>query len=287
MDKKDIMLALMNVEEFPTLPQVVTRIIELCEDEEVHVDDLAKVISQDQSITARILKLSNSAYYGYLRKVNTISKAVTILGFDTIRSLSISASVFDTFKRIKSNYNFNRCQFWLHSIGVANISKMICRYINNRKDIESVFLGGLLHDIGKLFFESYYNAQYDDVIREVTVNSCSIREAEQQIFNVTHDEVGGWLTDRWKFPDDLIHAIQYHHNLENCPEENLLIASIVHIADHICRVHNIGSGGDSLIPVINPIALSSTQLNEQDIHDISEKVPEEKENIFTFMAIMD
>jgi len=286
-NKQDIMVALMNVEEFPTLPQVVTRIIELCEDEEVHVDDLAKVILQDQSIAARILKLANSAYYGYLRKVNTISKAITILGFDSIRSLSISASVFDTFKKIKSNYNFNRCQFWLHSIGVANISKMICIYINNRKDKEAVFLGGLLHDIGKLFFESYYNVQYEDVVREVTVERCSIRDAEQKIFNVTHDEVGGWLTDRWKFPDDLIHAIQFHHNLDMCPEEDILITSIVHIADHICRIHNIGSGGDILIPQINPIAFSAANLTEEDIQKISDKVPEEKENIFTFMAIMD
>ena len=286
MDKQDIMFAIMNVEEFPTLPQIITKIIDACEDEKVSVDDLAKIISNDPSICARILKLANSAYYGYLRKVNTISKAITILGFETIKTLSISASVFDSFKKIRSNYNFNRCQFWLHSIGTATISKVVCRHVNNR-NIEVAFLVGLLHDMGKLFFESYYDPQFEEVMKLVTVNRCSIYDAELQVFGVSHDEVGGWLTERWKFPADLVNPIQHHHNLKACPEEHAQFAAMVSVADRICRIHNIGSGGDNLIPEINPLTLEILGLTEQDIEEISEKVTEEKENIFTFMAIMD
>jgi putative nucleotidyltransferase with HDIG domain len=280
------MFAIMNVEEFPTLPQIITKIIDACEDEQVTVDDLAKIISNDPSICARILKLANSAYYGYLRKVNTISKAITILGFETIKTLSISASVFDSFKKIRSNYNFNRCQFWLHSIGTATICKVICRHIHNH-DVEVVFLVGLLHDIGKLFFESYYEPQFEEVMKLVTVNRCSIYDAESQVFGVTHDEVGGWLTERWKFPLDLVNPIQYHHDVKSCPEEYAQFAAMVQVADHICRIHNIGSGGDNLIPQIDPAALEILGLTMQDVDDISNKVTDEKENIFTFMAIMD
>lgn len=286
MDKQDIMFAIMNVEEFPTLPQIITRIMEACEDENVSVDDLAKIVSNDPSICSRILKLANSAYYGYLRKVNTISKAITILGFETIKTLSISASVFDSFKKIRSNYNFNRCQFWLHSIGVGAIAKMVCRHTHNR-NIEVAFLNGLLHDIGKLFFESYYDPQFEDVMKLVTVNRCSIYDAEMKVFGVTHDEVGGWLADRWKFPPDLVYPIQYHHDLKKCPEEYAVYGAMVQIADHICRVHNIGSGGDNLIPEIEPFALEITGMTMEDVETISSNVIEEKENIFTFMAIMD
>jgi len=285
-NRQDIKHAIMNVEEFPTLSMVVTKIIQVCEDENSHVNDLVNIISHDQSITSRILKLANSAYYGYLRKVNTISKAITILGFNTIKSLSISASVFDTFKKTKSNYNFNRCQFWLHSIGVGTISKMIAHRIGY-KDHEVAFLNGLLHDIGKLFFESYYTTQYEEVIKEVVVNRCLVLDAELKVLGVEHSEVGGWLTHRWKFPEELVLPIQFHHNLAKCPEEHRLLASIVHVADHLCRLHNIGSGGDSLIPDIDPIALELLGIDEDGLASLNESVSDEKENIFTFMAIMD
>lgn len=276
----------MNVEEFPTLPIIVTKIIEVCEDESADIEDLAEIISHDQSITSRILKLANSAYYGYLRKVNTISKAITILGFETIKSLSISASVFDTFKKIKSNYYFDRCQFWIHSIGVAVIARLIARHLNY-KEIEVAFLDGLLHDIGKLFFESYYLTQYEDVIKEVTVNRCSIREAELKIMGVSHSDVGGWLTNRWKFPPELVNPIQYHHALDQCPQEYAFLAAVVQLADQICRMHNIGSGGDSLIPELDPLAMQILGLAESDLEQLRTVAAEEKEQIFTFMAIMD
>jgi len=276
----------MNVEEFPTLPIIVTKVIEVCENEDSEVDDLAEVISKDQSITARILKLANSAYYGYLRKVNTISKAVTILGFDTIKSLSISASVFDTFKKIKSNYYFDRCQFWIHSIGVAVIARQIARHLKI-KDIEIAFLNGLLHDIGKLFFESYYIAQYEEVMKEVTVNRCLIREAEIKVLGVSHNEVGGWLTNRWKFPPELVNPIQFHHEIDKCPEEYRYLASIIQLADNICRIHNIGSGGDSLIPELDPLVSEVLQIDQNNIDEMINTAAEEKEQIFTFMAIMD
>jgi len=285
-NKQEIMFAIMNVEEFPTLTQVVSKVIEICGNQEANIDDLAKVVSKDQSIASRILKLANSAYYGYLRKVNTISKAITILGFDTIRSLAISASVFDTFKKIRSNYNFDRCQFWIHSIGVGTISKLIARQ-TGFSDTEVAFLNGLLHDIGKLFFESYYPTQFEDVMKEVTVTRCSIYDAENKVFGITHSEVGGLLTDRWKFPPDLVYPIQYHHDLDKCPPEYRVLASIVHIADSICRSHNIGSGGDCIQPQIDPLAAQILSLSEQDIEQLSEKTSGERENIFTFMAIMD
>ncbi len=286
MNKQDIMLAIMNVEEFPTLPQVISKVIEICGNSESTVDDLAKVVSRDQSIASRILKLANSAYYGYLRKVNTIPKAVNILGFDTIRSLAISASVFDTFKKIRSNYNFDRCQFWIHSIGVGTISKLIARQIN-KVDVEVAFLNGLLHDVGKLFFESFYPTQFEDIMKEVTVNRCSIYEAEQKVFGITHSEVGGLLTDRWKFPPELVYPIEFHHDLEQCPPQYLMLAAIVSVADSICRRHNIGSGGDCILPEINPLAASILSLNQSNIDQLIEQTSGERENIFTFMAIMD
>jgi putative nucleotidyltransferase with HDIG domain len=276
----------MNVEEFPTLPVIITKVIAVCENEESSAEDLAKVISFDQSITSRIIKLANSAYFGYLRKVNTLTKAVTILGFETIKSLSISASVFDTFKKIKSNYYFDRCQFWIHSIGVGVISKMIARKLNYN-DIEVAFLNGLLHDIGKLFFESYYVTQYESVMKEVTVNRLFVKEAEEMVFGVMHSEVGGWLANRWKFHPELVYPIQYHHHLDKCPEEYLTLGCIVQLADRICREHHIGSGGDSLIPELDPLVYKTLNITDADIKEFRESVDKEKENIFTFMAIMD
>ncbi|MCB1195940.1 HDOD domain-containing protein [bacterium] len=288
MERDDILYALMNVEDFPTLPQVVMQVISVCEDEKSDANDLARIVSHDQSISSRILKLSNSAYYGYLKKVNTISKAVTILGFDTIKSLAISASVFDMFKKIKSNYNFDRVQYWIHSIGVASISRMIGRTLNqSRQQLEVIFMGGLLHDIGKLFFESYYLSKYEDVMKEITVNRCTILEGELKVFGVGHPEVGGRLTERWHFPDDLIAAIMYHHDLKSCPAELRQLTCIVHVADHLCRAHNIGSGGDSMPHPIDPLALETLGIPDTGVADLSDRVPDLKEQIFTFLTIMD
>ena len=124
-------------------------------------------------------------------------------------------------------------------------------------------------------------------MKEVTVHRCLIHEAERKTLGVGHDEVGGWLANRWQFPPELVDPIQFHHTLDKCPPQHLVLASITQLADYICRAHNIGSGGDSLIPELDPLAITTLGLEQPDIDELMQKASEEKEQIFTFMAIMD
>ena len=149
MDREEIKLAIRNIKNLPTLPIIVTRILRVATDSGSSANELAELISRDMSVSAKVLNLANSAFYGFSSRIATIPQAVVVLGFGTVRSLALGVSVFDTMHQAAGGKSFDREAFWIHSIGCGTACKLIARTLG-QKDIGTPFVAGLLHDLGKL-----------------------------------------------------------------------------------------------------------------------------------------
>ena len=144
MDREDIRLGIRNIKNLPTLPVIVSRILEVADDSGASANELAELVARDMSVSAKVLNLANSAFYGFSRRITTIPQAVVVLGFDTVRSLALSVSVFDSLSRNTSDVSFDREAFWIHSIGCGTASRLIAKELGFR-DTGTFFVAGLLH----------------------------------------------------------------------------------------------------------------------------------------------
>ncbi len=239
-----------NIDDLPTIPPILVKLNEILADPESSAEDVASLIKEDQVLTTRLLKLVNSAYYGFTRKITTVTHAVVILGFRNVKNIVLTAKTFDLYKssytKIRRIFDVNL--LWQHSLGVAVIAKKIGELVRY-PDQETLFTGGLIHDIGKIveikcLFD--YMPRIFELVRDQNI---SMWQAEQSVFNITHAEIGKVLGDMWDFPLILEHIVAYHH-YPHLSEDFSQQVAIVHIANSLCREMKIGSGGDLLIPVI-------------------------------------
>lgn len=268
-----------NLVKLPTLPTIVSSISDLMSNPNVSVEEINKVISKDASLSAKVLKLVNSPFYGFPRKITTISHAIIVLGFNTVRDLVLSVSVFDTFKG-QSN-SFDRQNFWRHSIGVGVTTRLLAKRIGFMK-LEEVFLAGLLHDIGKIILDQYANQLFQKVVAKALEKDLLLFDVERAALGVSHTDVGRWLADSWNLPFDQAEVIEYHHN-PKLAKNAIHIVRCVHAADVLCRAINVGSGGDNSIPLMEPETWDLLKLDAVSLPGILEQIDTEIESASAFI----
>jgi len=238
-----------NIKDLPTLPDVVIQCNKLLQNPDVLLADLVKIIEEDQSIATKILRIVNSAFYGFPGKITTISQAVIILGFNTIRNIMLSVSVFSAFPAKEDSDLFNLTKFWKHSVGCGSTAKILCEKLKVANSGE-IFIAGLLHDLGKIVLVQFFQKEFYRALQAAHQKNILIFEAEKEEFGASHSQVGKYLAERWKLPPNLIEVITYHHN----PSQSKIateLTSIIHLSDIICRGINIGYSGDNSIPEID------------------------------------
>ena len=192
MDREDIRLGIRNIKNLPTLPVIVSRILEVADDTGSSANELAELVSRDMSVSAKVLNLANSAFYGFARRITTIPQAVVVLGFDTVRSLALSVSVFESLSKSSGEVSFDREAFWIHSIGCGTASRLTAKALSYR-DTGTFFVAGLLHDLGKVILDTYFSEQYSEVVQEMVEEERSALDVETDILNIDHAAVGGLL----------------------------------------------------------------------------------------------
>lgn len=218
------------MDSLPTLPVIAGQIMECMNDPNSSIQDVADVVVKDQSMSAKILKLVNSAFYGFPKRIGTISHAISILGFETVRGLVLGVSVLDTF-RIKE---FDLLEFWEHSIRTASCMSYLAERLNYPRRDEA-FTVGLMHDVGKLVFMLKAPEQYHKVLD----GEGSQIELEMQIFGVHHAQIGAQVAQAWNFPENYVLGIEYHHELPEMPFQNPSLRNLVYYAnllDHLMRL---------------------------------------------------
>lgn len=244
-----------KVNDMPVLPSRVKKIIELTEDPDSTIEDLEKEILMDQSLTSRILKLANSAHYGYPRKINTVSQATILLGFKTIKSMALASTINKMMALELKGYALEKNDLWTQSQTCAIISRYIAKEIRF-SDPETAYIGGLLRDIGKTILNYYVEKEYNAIVNKVEYDNLSFLEAEEEILRFNHAQVGEKIAEKWNFPKDLVETIGLHHTPEKSTINPTLV-SIVHIADAITMMMGISIGADGLTYNFSPFALQT------------------------------
>jgi len=240
---------LTRVKSLPTLPTVYSALCDTIANPRSTAEDVAKVISIDQASTLKVLKMANSAFFGFSGRIETVSRAVVVLGFDEIRSLVLSSSVMDLFKKQKTLHRFHPRDFWAHSIAVGLITRILGKMLGV-VHLENFFVAGILHDIGKLFFFESAEEDYGRALGLVDEKNCLIREAELEVLGMDHALVGSMVADQWKLPEPIRNAIHYHHFGMAGDEPDLFLAC-VHLGDVLARALVLGYPGDNFIPQPN------------------------------------
>ncbi|MHC4886469.1 MAG: HDOD domain-containing protein [Planctomycetota bacterium] len=284
MAKRDLKSIVDQIIDLPTLPQVVSAIIELLDDPNSSVNDINDVMSKDPALVAKILKVVNSAFYSLPNPVSSISQAIVILGFNTVKSIAISASVLDMFGSGDECFSYE--EFWAHSIGCATVASSVSRRIPGA-DADTAFVLGLVHDLGKLILDQYAPVEFQDILSMAQSRECQFCEVEQEELETTHADIGYWLAQKWKLDENLALAIKYHHTIaESDTEWVRLHASICSFANYVCKQRSYGSSGCFGKPKLDRDAWDALKLDKEDLPRLVETINDEMTRADDFLSVV-
>lgn len=240
------------IDRLPSVPQVYAEIREALQDEDTGPQVLGDIIQKDIGMTAKILKLVNSAFFGLRRTIGSPHEAVAYLGMDTIKNLVLAQSIFEGAENLKSNL-FRLDDLWHHSLTVATGARAIAKAEGQgRPGQEDAFVGGILHDVGVLVLATNFPDLYDKAAQLVLTEKVLIPTAEQECFGVTHAEVGAYLLGLWGLPSPILKIVSLHHKPFALQESGYTAVLAVHIADVFC-----GAGGDHPIFETNRVDMDA------------------------------
>ena len=231
MDEQQILKKLDRIKDIPTLPTIVFELNKHLRDPDTSIKIVCDTIEKDQAIALKILKLVNSAFYGFRSKISDLRNAVVLLGYNAVRNAIVSLSVINAFPKRVALMDFDISQFWKHSLAVAVTSKNIAQ-LSKKESPDNCFVGGLLHDTGKVILAQYFPDLFESVWTTLQNEHLTFYEAEQKKLPIDHSKIGAHLAAKWQLPQGLVDAIRWHHDFQ--PEsknsnfvQNIYLANII------------------------------------------------------------
>lgn len=280
----DIKKKLSQLDHLPTLPLIVTELLNLLDNPKSTPKEINELIRNDQSLTTKTLKMVNSSYYGFPREISTVTEAVVILGFDTVRNLALSVSLC---KMFKGGGGFDKQKLWEHTIAVAFASKIIAKAVKYQDD-EIAFVAGLLHDIAKVFEDQFMHDEFVEAVELSKNQNLQLHEAEDKIIGYNHGNIGKYLSELWNLPKPLMTVIAYHHDAQNRMDlDHAKLNCIVNLADSLVRFRKIGDSGNYGKASINTKVLASLKLKKDDLAILIKRIVTEIEMGELFLKIVE
>ncbi|MEW6267423.1 MAG: HDOD domain-containing protein [Thermodesulfobacteriota bacterium] len=273
-DRTDAKKQVKRIKNLPTVPGIVQKISRMVENPNTSPTEVGRLISQDQVLSAKVLRMANSAFFGQSRKISSITQALLVLGYNVIKGLVLTSSVFDMIKK-------SMIGLWEHSIGCAAAAGVLASRLG-RKDAEEVLVAGLLHDLGKVILNLQLPEETAQVLTLAQEKNISFYDAERQVLDFDHGDVGLWLAEHWNLPDVLSEPMHYHHQ----PERARLAAdqtAIVHLANIIIRARGIGAGVECFVPPLSRAAWGRLGFKTDDFGGILEELEPKLVNLQDYM----
>lgn len=252
-----------NINALPTAPGTFKKISQVIGKPGITLSEISDFVSRDPALTTKVLKMVNSAIYGFPGRISSVSHAIMLLGLNVVKGLLLGISVFEIMQKVMSG-------LWDHSVGCAAVARAIAEK-KGVKDPEEVSVAGLLHDIGKVILALEYAPLYEEAMRQAASQRIPIFEAERDMFQETHAAIGMWLAGKWRFPANLVDVIQCHHR-PGLARSAPLETAIVHFSDILVRARGVGFAGDPLVPAVHPAAFELLALTESDIREVLDKL---------------
>lgn len=271
----------------PSLSTTVTKVLEICNRPDTSANDLNKVISLDPVLTGNVLKLINSAYYAFQNKVTSLTRAIIILGLNTVKNLALSTAVLDSLGKTTSAQGFTMDDFWTHSIGVGVAAKTFAKEKKvPSEDLEEFFVGGLLHDLGKIPLNNRFPEDYGLALEKAKLSECPIYQAENGVFDIDHGMVGEMIAEKWNLDQRISEALRYHHSPEEADRESRQLVAIISLADLYLNVLQLGSSGE-FFPEEERLAdlIGLAELDGQKLSELREGIIENIEEAKIFMQV--
>jgi putative nucleotidyltransferase with HDIG domain len=254
------------IEEIDLLEPVTPaaqRILEIVGDPKSSVSDLVEVIQYDQAVTANLLRICNSPYFGLRQEINSVKQAAAYLGMDKVACLVMIGNASDHLRKAQEGYDLHEGELWRYSVASALISQELAeRYA--AKQVSLLFTAALLKDIGKVILSRYVKDLYGEIIREVREKNLSFLEAERKILGIDHAELGGRVAAKWRFSQAMVDIIQNHHNPDRAGPDDFSIP-IVYMSDCICMMMGIGLGSDGLAYRYYPKVADRLRFSDADL----------------------
>jgi putative nucleotidyltransferase with HDIG domain len=248
-----------NIGSLPTVPDTLRKLSRIMEKPNVSLTEVASFVQSDPALTFRILKMVNSAVYGFPGRIASVSHAIMLLGLNVVKGLLLGVSVFELMQKAMTG-------LYEHSMGCAAAARIIAQKKGLREP-EEAYVAGLIHDIGKVVMALEFTKAYEGALALAEKEHIAIMQAEKKFFADNHAALGGVLSEKWRFPKKLTEAILYHHQPRSAALFPLETA-IVHLADILTKARGLGFWGDQIVPIVDDAAFDRLELSEEDIIDV-------------------
>jgi putative nucleotidyltransferase with HDIG domain len=252
----------LEVEAFPGMPATAAKLLPLLDNSDSTISEVESILKYDPGLTANILKLTNSAFFGIPTKVSSVKQAIVLLGWKRLLQVVTTICMSPLMKKTIPGYDLRSGELWRHSVAVSVAAEILVKALKI-PDADEVFTAALLHDVGKLILGSFVKKDLEQIETMVT-KGITLDVAESMVLGTNHAEVGGQILHKWSFPAELVNAVQWHHDPESC--ENICVLSdIVHVANTLGLMTGFGkakegNGIEPFGPVADRLGLKTKHL---------------------------
>ncbi len=271
-----------SIERMPSLSPVIHKINEVANSAKSSAQDLTDVIQLDPVLTAKVIRMVNSAYFGLQNEVKSLKPAVIMLGLNTIKNVALSSAFLGKVS-LNKNTKLNGEEFWKHSLGVAVASKLIARKLGvDPKLLEEYFIAGLIHDIGKVLINNFFPEEMNTILEEALRKEEGITDLERRVLGLTHEEIGIAIGKKWRFANNLLYSMGRHHQ-PVMQGDSAVFSMVVSVADNFVKILKVGFSGNYKIEHMPDELWKHLNLNEEAVFDALSSIGGEIEKAVLFL----
>jgi putative nucleotidyltransferase with HDIG domain len=243
---------MLEVEAFPGMPATAAKLLPLLDNSDSTASEIESILKYDPGLTANILKLTNSAYFGIPTRISSVKQAIVLLGWKRLLQLVMTICMSPLMKKTVPGYDLPRGELWRHSIAVSVAAEILVKALKI-SDADEVFTAALLHDVGKLILGGFVKEDLKE-IETMVMKGITFDVAESMVLGTNHAEIGGQILHKWSFPAELVNAVQWHHDPESC-ENSCILSDIVHVANTLGLMTGFGKVEEGIdIEPFGPVA---------------------------------